>query len=191
MQTVIIRPFEPRDIPAITAIYAHAVNHGTATYELEAPDETEMASRRNSLVSLGYPYLVAEMEGGAVAGYAYAGPFRTRPAYRFMVEDSIYIAPEMQGHGIGKLLLRALIDECTRLGFRQFTAVIGDGSPQSASVKLHSALGFKHAGTLTGSGFKFGRWLDTVFMQLDMNGGNSTAPDPESLPERLYREKRI
>jgi len=183
--TVTIRPAEASDIAAITAIYAHAVNHGTATYELEPPSEQEMASRYESLVSVGYPYLVAEVDG-RVAGYAYAGPFRTRKAYRFMVEDSIYLAPDMQGRGIGKLLLQTLIDECTRLGFRQFTAVIGDGSPKSASVKLHTALGFQPAGVLKGSGYKFGRWLDTYFMQLEMNGGASSQPSPETLPERMY-----
>ena len=190
MSPITIRPSETADIAAITAIYAHAVDHGTATYELEAPDEAEMAARMTGLVSLGYPYLVAEKEG-VVAGYAYAGPFRARKAYRFMVEDSIYIAPDMQGHGIGKLLLQALIEECRRLGFRQFTAVIGDGSPQSASVKLHEALGFQHTGMLKGSGYKFGRWLDTVFMQLEMNGGTTSQPDPDTLPEKLFRENRL
>lgn len=183
--TVKIRPAEATDIAAITAIYAHAVNHGTATYELEPPSEQEMAARYQGLVTVGYPYLVAEVEG-KVAGYAYAGPFRTRKAYRFMVEDSIYLAPEMQGRGIGKLLLRGLIEECTGLGFRQFTAVIGDGSDKSASVKLHAALGFEHAGILKGSGYKFGRWLDTYFMQLEMNGGTATQPSPDTLPERMY-----
>jgi len=186
--TVTIRSAEASDIAAITAVYAHAVNHGTATYELEAPSEQEMASRYEGLVSIGYPYLVAELEG-AIVGYAYAGPFRTRKAYRFMVEDSIYLAPDVQGRGIGKLLLKALVEECTRLGFRQFAAVIGDGSPQSASVKLHSALGFEHSGVLKGSGYKFGRWLDTVFMQLELNGGNATQPTPDTLPERMYANK--
>lgn len=190
MPSVTIRPSVPSDIPAITAIYAHAVNHGTATYELEAPDEHEMAARREELVSRNYPYLTAESDG-VVLGYAYAGPFRTRKAYRFTVEDSIYIAAEAQGQGIGKQLLKALIDECTRLGFRQFTAVIGDGSAQSASVKLHEALGLRHSGALTGSGFKFGRWLDTVFMQLELNGGTATQPNTDTLPERLYKENKI
>jgi len=186
--TVTIRPAEASDIAAITTIYAHAVNHGTATYELEPPSEQEMTARYEGLVSMGYPYLVAELDG-AVVGYAYAGPFRTRKAYRFMVEDSIYLAPDVQGRGIGKRLLKALIDECTRLGFRQFTAVIGDGSPKSASVKLHAALGFEHSGVLKGSGYKFGRWLDTVFMQLEMNGGATTQPSPDTLPERMYADK--
>lgn len=190
MSPITIRVSTAADVPAITAIYRHAVNHGTATYELEPPDEAEMASRRDVLVSLGYPYLVAEVQGDVV-GYAYAGPFRARKAYRFMVEDSIYIAPDRQGQGTGKLLLKQLIEECTRLGFRQLTAVIGDGSPESASVRLHEVLGFKHSGVLRGSGYKFGRWLDTVFMQLEMNGGVATQPDADSLPERLFRENRL
>ena len=190
MLPIAIRASTAADIEAISAIYRHAVNNGTATYELEAPDEAEMAARREALVTLGYPYLVAEVQGGVV-GYAYAGPFRARKAYRFMVEDSIYIAADRQGQGIGKLLLKQLIEECTQLGFRQFTAVIGDGSPESASVRLHEALGFEHSGVLRGSGYKFERWLDTVFMQLEMNGGVTTQPDSDSLPERLFREKRL
>lgn len=190
MQIISIRRSEASDISAITAIYAHAVMHGTASYELEAPSLAEMAARRDALVSLGYPYLVAEVEG-IVAGYAYAGPFRTRKAYRFMVEDSIYVAHDMQGQGVGKLLLAALLDACRDLGFRQCAAVIGDGSPQSSSVKLHERMGFKHSGVLKGSGYKFGRWLDTVFMQLEMNGGASGEPDAETLPERLFRENRL
>lgn len=188
MSPIAIRPAEPADLPAITAIYAHAVENGTASYELAAPSLEEMRSRREALISRSYPYLVAA-EGARVLGYAYAGPFRPRRAYRFVVEDSIYVAPEAQGRGIGRMLLQALIEECRRLGFRQIAAVIGDGSPQSASVRLHAALGFRHAGVLKGSGYKHGRWLDTVFMQLELNGGDATPPDPESLPERLFRQE--
>lgn len=190
MCAITIRPSVPADIPAITRIYAHAVEAGTASYELEPPDEAEMAARREALVARSYPYLVAEAEAGVV-GYAYAGPFRARRAYRFMVEDSVYVAPEAQGRGVGRRLVAALIEECRALGFRQITAVIGDGSPESASVRLHSALGFRHAGVLAGSGYKHGRWLDTVFMQLELNGGTATPPDPDSLPERLFRAGRL
>ncbi|WP_163265171.1 GNAT family N-acetyltransferase [Chelativorans alearense] len=189
MTAITIRPSVSADIPAITQIYAHAVESGTASYELEPPGEEEMASRHEALVSRGYPYLVAEVEG-RVLGYAYAGPFRPRRAYRFMVEDSVYIAPQAQGRGIGRQLVKALIEECRKLGFRQIAAVIGDGSPESASVRLHEALGFRHAGVLEGSGYKHGRWLDTVFMQLELNGGATRPPDAESLPERLFREGR-
>ncbi|WEX11775.1 GNAT family N-acetyltransferase [Chelativorans sp. AA-79] len=186
MTVITIRASQTADLPAITAIYAHAVETGTASYELEPPSLEEMTSRMKALNSRRYPYLVAEEEG-RVLGYAYAGPFRPRRAYRFLVEDSIYIAPDAQGQGVGRLLLTALIDACRELGFRQIAAVIGDGSPQSASVRLHAALGFRHAGVLEGSGYKHGRWLDTVFMQLSLNGGNALSPDPESLPERLFQ----
>lgn len=183
---ITVRPAGEADVARITEIYADAVIHGAATYELEPPSQQEMLSRFRSLVSVGYPYIVAEE--GRVLAYAYAGPFRARPAYRFMVEDSIYVAPDAKGKGIGLLLLQELIDECRRLGFRQFVAVIGDGSPSSASVKLHEKLGFRHSGVLEGSGYKFGRWLDTTFMQLSMNGGCDAAPDPDSLPERMLRQ---
>ena len=182
-----IRAASEADIARITEIYADAVMHGTATYELEPPSEQEMLTRFRGLISAGYPYIVAE-EGDQILAYAYAGPFRARPAYRFMVEDSIYVAPEAKGKGTGSLLLQKLIDECRRLGFRQFVAVIGDGSPTSASVKLHEKLGFRHSGLLEGSGYKHGRWLDTIFMQLAMNGGRDADPDPDSLPERMFRQ---
>jgi L-amino acid N-acyltransferase YncA len=181
-----IRAAGEADIARITEIYADAVTHGTATYELEPPSEQEMLARFRGLVSAGYPYIVAE-EGSWILAYAYAGPFRARPAYRFIVEDSIYVAPEAKGKGTGFLLLQELIGECRRLGFRQFVAVIGDGSPSSASVKLHEKLGFRHSGLLEGSGYKHGRWLDTTFMQLAMNGGRDIEPDPASLPERMFR----
>ena len=187
MDIVDIRPSQPADLPAITEIYRHAVSTGTASYELDPPSLEEMTARRDALIARFYPFLVAE-GGGRVLGYAYAGPFRPRRAYRFMVEDSIYLAPDVQGRGIGKRLLRALVGECEKLGFRQIAAVIGDGSPQSASVRLHTALGFRQTGVLEGSGYKFGRWLDTVFMQLALNGGDAVPPDPESLPERMFRQ---
>jgi L-amino acid N-acyltransferase YncA len=181
-----IRATRETDLPAITEIYADAVRHGTASYELEPPSLEEMLKRFHILAQGGFPYFVAELDG-AVAGYAYAGPFRPRPAYRFVVENSVYIAPSAKGRGIGRALMQHLIDEAARLGFRQVIAVIGDGRPDSPSVRLHEALGFRHSGRLEGSGFKHGRWLDTVFMQLSMNGGRSSMPDPESLPERQFR----
>ncbi len=189
MSNVEIRPAAKADLDAITAIYADAVTHGTASYELEPPTRAEMAARFEALAAGGFPYLVAENEAGRLAGYAYAGPFRPRPAYRFIVENSVYVAPEAKGRGIGRLLLERLIAEAEGLGFRQMIAVVGDGSPNSASVRLHERVGFRHCGRLEGSGYKHGRWLDTVFMQLSMNGGTATAPDPNSMPERKFLEK--
>lgn len=182
-----IRAATEGDIDRITEIYADAVKTGFATYELEAPDGTEMLARYRSLKASSYPYLVYE-EDGEVLGYAYAGPFRARPAYRFIVEDSIYIHPKAKGRGVGRTLLQALIDVCREDGYRQFVAVIGDGVPDSPSVKLHAALGLRLTGVLEGSGYKLGRWLDTAFMQLELNGGNGTPPDPKSVPERVYRK---
>lgn len=187
MDAITIRPFASADVEAVTAIYADAVENGTASYELTAPSRSEMAARLDTLAMGGYLCLVADIEG-SVAGYAYAGPFRPRPAYRFIVEDSIYVAPRAKGRGLGSRLLTSLVDQSTSLGFRQMIAVIGDGSPTSASVRLHQKLGFIHSGILRGSGYKHGRWLDTVFMQLEMNGGNGSPPDPQSLPERRFRD---
>jgi L-amino acid N-acyltransferase YncA len=183
----IIRDAVADDLPAITAIYAHAVDHGTATYELSAPDLAEMQSRFRGLTGAEYPYLVAQDERAGILGYAYAGPFRARPAYRFIAENSVYLAADAQGKGIGRLLMEALIARCEALGFRQIVAVIGDGTPQSASVKLHTALGFSHSGVMAGSGYKHNRWLDTVIMQLPLNGGNTLPPDPQSMPERRFQ----
>ncbi len=168
-----IRPATNADIPAITRIYAYAVEHGTASFEYEPPGEPEMARRMAELLDNGYPYRAAEADG-ELAGYAYAGPYRARPAYRFTVEDSVYIAPEAQGRGIGRALLKALIEAAEAGGFRQMIAVIGD-SGQTASVALHAALGFAYIGTFPNVGFKFGRWLDTVLMQRALGKG-STAP---------------
>ncbi len=186
--SITIRHALPDDLDRITDIYADAVLNGTASYELEPPTRPEMGARFQSLMDGGYPYLVAEREG-RIVGYAYAGPFRARPAYRFIVEDSIYIAPDAKGAGIGRALLEALIAETIRLGFRQMVAVIGDGHADSASVRLHERLGFRHTGRMEGSGYKHGRWLDTVFMQIAMNGGASLPPDPGSMPERIFRAK--
>ena len=184
--TVAIRTACADDLDAITAIYADAVVHGTASYELEPPTRQEMESRFAALESGRFPFLVAGLDG-AVVGYAYAGPFRPRPAYRFTVESSVYVAPPAKGKGVGLALLRALVRKAETLGFRQMVAVIGDGSPQSPSVRLHLRAGFRHCGQLRGSGYKHGRWLDTIFMQLAMNGGSSSPPDADSLPERQFR----
>jgi phosphinothricin acetyltransferase len=169
-----IRPATLADIPAITRIYAHAVTHGTASFELEAPTEAEMQKRMETLLAGRFPYIVAEIDG-TIAGYAYAGPYRARPAYRFTVENSIYIAPEMHRRGIGRALLAALIEASTARGFRLMIAVIGD-SAQAASIGVHKALGFQDAGVFRNVGYKFGRWLDTVHMQLPLGDGARTAP---------------
>ncbi|MCB1419117.1 MAG: N-acetyltransferase [Notoacmeibacter sp.] len=177
---ILIRPVMPSDLPAVTAIYAEAVANGTATYELEAPDLSEMTARHDALLAQGYPYFVAE-EDGTVLGYAYAGPFRARRAYRFMAEDSIYLSPGARGKGLGRRLLDRLVAQCDAQGFRQVVAVIGDGSNNHASVQLHAAAGFRHSGVLEGSGYKHGRWLDTTFMQISLNGGADSDPDREPL----------
>jgi L-amino acid N-acyltransferase YncA len=183
---IFIRPAVETDLDQITEIYADAVEHGTASYELEPPTKNEMGARFEALISSGYPYIVAQADGDIV-GYAYASAFRPRPAYRFIVEDSIYVGPQAKGRGIGRALLERLISDTKALGFRQIVAVIGDGRPDSPSVKLHERMGFRHCGRLEGSGYKHGRWLDTVFMQLAMNGGAGSDPDPDSLPERRFR----
>ena len=175
MSAVSIRPATPTDVPAITRIYAHAVKHGTASFELEPPDEAEMARRQRTLVDGGYPYIVAEIDG-TLAGYAYAGPYRPRPAYRFSVEDSIYVDPSAQRRGVGRVLLEHLIEECERRGFRQMIAVIGD-SAQAPSIELHRALGFRMIGAVENVGYKFGRWLDSVSMQRALGAGATTKPD--------------
>ena len=169
-----IRPATPADIPAITRIYAHAVSRGTASFEFEPPSEAEMAKRMRALLDGKFPYYIAEVDG-AVAGYAYASLYRTRPAYRFTVEDSVYIAPDMQRRGLGKALLEKLIEACTALGYRQMIAVIGD-SDQTASIVVHKACGFEPAGNLKSVGYKFGRWLDTPLMQRALGKGSTAEP---------------
>jgi L-amino acid N-acyltransferase YncA len=171
---VLIRPATPADIGAITRIYAHAVVHGTASFEIEPPAEAEMARRRQVLLAKGFPYLVAEI-AGAVAGYAYAGPYRDRRAYDWCVEDSIYVAPEFYRKGIGRLLLTRLIADAERLEDRQMLGVIGD-SANTASIAVHAAVGFRLIGTFQSIGFKHGRWLDTVLMQRSLGTGDTTLP---------------
>lgn len=171
----IIRPANPSDIPAITRIYGGSVLTGTASFELEPPDEAEMTRRMRAVRDAGFPYLVAACDG-AVAGYAYASLYRTRPAYRFTVEDSVYIAPDRQRRGIGRALLAALIEACASRGFRQMLAVIGDSPNQAASIRLHQACGFAPVGRLPDVGFKFGRWLDTLLMQRELGDGSTSSP---------------
>ena len=172
--TLLIRPSEPRDVSAITAIYDWNVRHGTGTFELEAPDEAETARRRGEVLARGLPWLVAQ-GGGRVLGYAYANHFRPRRAYRFCLEDSIYLSPEAQGRGVGRPLLAELIAQCEARGARQMLAVIGD-SANRASIGLHRALGFLPVGLLAASGWKFERWLDVVIMQRELGLGAATAP---------------
>jgi phosphinothricin acetyltransferase len=172
--TLFIRPARASDVPALTRIYAHAVRHGTASFELDPPDEAEMTRRMTVLLDGKFPYFVAEIDG-AMAGYAYASLYRARPAYRFTVEDSVYVAPDMQRRGIGKALLEKLIEACTALGFRQMIAVIGD-SDQAASIGVHKACGFEPAGNFKSVGYKFGRWLDTPLMQRALGPGATTNP---------------
>jgi len=167
MSLPLIRDATLDDIPTITTIYGDAVRHGTASFEIDVPDEAEMARRFTALVDNGFPYIVAEVDG-ALAGYAYAGPYRTRYAYRFTVEDSIYVAPQMHRRGVGRALLSVLVKESTRRGYKQMLAVIGDSS-NSGSIQLHRAAGFHMIGTFEHVGFKFDRWLDTVLMQRELS----------------------
>lgn len=172
-----IRPATRADVPVIAAIYGDAVLHGTASFELDPPGEAEMARRMAALHDGGFPYLVADADG-LVLGYAYAGPYRPRPAYRFTVEDSVYIAAEARGQGIGRALLSQLIGESESRGFRQMVAVIGDEA-SAGSIALHRALGFEHAGTLQAVGYKHGAWRATVLMQRALGSGNSLPPPEE------------
>jgi phosphinothricin acetyltransferase len=173
-QSTSLRAATVGDIAAVAAIYRQAVLEGTASFEIEPPYEAEMLRRFEAIVGAGYPYFVAEL-GGRIVGYAYASAYRTRPAYRHTVEDSIYIAPEAQGKGIGRLLLKALIDASTASGYRLMVAVIGD-SRNYASITLHRSAGFTFCGTIHSVGYKFGRWLDSVIMQLPLGEGDTSAP---------------
>lgn len=175
-----VRASRSEDMPGIAAIYAHHVLHGLASFELAPPDVNEMARRRSDVLARGLPYLVAEADGQLV-GYAYAAPYRERPAYCFVLEDSLYVHPEYIGRGIGRALLDVLIEACTRAGYRQLIAVIGD-SGNAASIGLHAACGFVRTGVLPSVGFKFGRWVDSVLMQKELGEGNRSLPDTS--PER-------
>jgi phosphinothricin acetyltransferase len=179
---VVIRPAAAADVPAITAIYAEEVRERTATFEIDPPDLAEMTRRYEAIVGLGLPYLVAQ-EDDDVLGYAYAGPHRLRPAYRFTVEDSIYLAPQAQRRGIGLLLLNQLVWTCEAQGYRQMVAVIGD-SANAGSVALHARAGFALIGTHPNVGYKLGRWLDTVQMQRALGPGAATEPDENGSDHR-------
>jgi L-amino acid N-acyltransferase YncA len=174
MNAASIRPASADDIGAITRIYADAVTHGLATFEIEPPDEAEMARRRETLLASDYPYLVVE-RAGAIVGYAYAGPYHARPGYRFSVEDTIYVDTPFRRLGLGRLLLARLIAEAEARSFRQMVAVIGD-SANVGSIAVHAAVGFRRIGTLQALGFKHGRWVDVVMMQRPLGGGHATAP---------------
>lgn len=169
---VVVRDSRPDDLDAIHRIYAHAVLHGTGTFEETPPDLEEMRARRQAILDRGLPFLVAEFRD-AVIGYAYAGPFRPRSAYRFTLEDSVYIASEVRGLGAGRALLAELIARATALGYRQMIAVIGD-SANHASIRAHAAAGYTHAGTVVNVGLKFGQWLDSVYMQRSLGDAPET-----------------
>ena len=171
---LLIRLSRDDDVATIAAIYGHHVLHGVASFEAVPPSVEEMARRRAELVARGFPYVVAE-HGGKVVGYCYSGPYRTRVGYRFTVEDSIYIAAGEVGRGIGRALLAHVIERSAELGYRQMIAVIG-GSDTLPSIRLHAALGFAHIGTFVGIGFKFGRWIDSVYMQRPLGAGTQTLP---------------
>jgi phosphinothricin acetyltransferase len=163
------------DVPAISAIYAWHVRMGLASFETQPPSEEEIRARLEGVREGGFPYLVGEIDG-RVAGFAYASLYRTRPAYRFTLEDSIYVDPGHARKGVGRALLQALLERCEAIGCRQVVAVIGD-SANAASIGLHSALGFKEAGILRAIGFKHGRWVDSVLMQRAIGRGDSTLPE--------------
>ena len=173
---LVLRPALRTDAAAIAAIYAPHVLNSLATFEEVPPDADEIARRLDDVLGRGLPYLVAE-QGGAVVGYAYAAPYRTRSAYRFSIEDSIYVAADRPGQGIGSALLAALIERCTALGYRQMIAVIGD-SGNEASIGLHARHGFMPAGVMRSIGFKLGRWVDSVMMVRPLGDGNRTLPGP-------------
>jgi L-amino acid N-acyltransferase YncA len=179
MSGIEIRDSVAGDVAEIAAIYGYHVVHGLASFEEEPPSSDELRRRRDELLARGFPYLVAATRGvGGVLGYAYAGPYRTRSAYRFTVENSVYIAPDATRRGIGQRLLAALIERCTQAGFRQMVAVIGD-SANAASIGLHDVFGFRRVGVLTAIGFKHGRWVDGVLMQLALGAGASINPERE------------
>ena len=171
---MLIRPAAPQDLPAIQPIYAHHVMHGLASFEEVPPALEEIRRRFEDVTKQGFPYLVAE-EKGEILGYGYCSLYRTRSAYRYTLEDSIYVKQGMQGKGVGKALLKELIARSEALGYRQIIAVIGD-SANAGSIKLHASLGFVRAGVLRSTGFKFGRWVDSVYMQLPLGQGDGSKP---------------
>ena len=169
-----IRASRPEDLPAIREIYAHHVLHGLASFEITPPDLAELARRRDDVLARGLPHLVA-VRDGQVSGYAYAAPYRPRPAYRYTVEDSVYVAPDQVGRGVGRALLGRMIELCEAAGYRQMVAVIGDRG-NGPSIGLHAALGFAQVGLLPSVGLKFGRWVDIVIMQRALGPGDGDLP---------------
>lgn len=170
----LIRPSRDEDIPAITAIYAHHVLHSTGTFETEAPGVADMTARRADVLSKGLPYLVAEQDG-RIAGFAYGNWFKPRPAYRYSVEDSIYLAPDVHRKGLGRILLAELLARCETAGIRKVMAIIGD-SANAGSVGVHLALGFEEVGKIKSCGWKFGAWRDIVIMQKTLGLGDTQPP---------------
>ncbi|TSE18652.1 Phosphinothricin N-acetyltransferase [Tepidimonas alkaliphilus] len=175
VKSILIRPSREEDLAAIAALYAHHVLHGTGTFETEPPSVAEMAARRADVLAKGLPWLVAEVDG-AVQGFAYGNWFKPRPAYRYSVEDSIYVAPQTVGRGLGRALLAELLAQLEARGIRKVMAVIGD-SANAASIGLHTALGFTRVGVVRACGWKFGRWLDIVLMERALGWGDRTPPD--------------
>lgn len=170
-----IRGVRDDDMSAIQAIYADDVLNRAASWELVPPDVAELTRRRDALLVAGYPYLVAERKG-RVAGYAYAGPYRPRPGYFYTVENSIYVHPDFWGKGVAPPLLQAVIDTCTTLGKRQMVAVVGDAE-NHASIRFHEKMGFTRAGAFPGIGWKFGRWIDSVYLIRPLGDGKNTLPE--------------
>ncbi len=170
-----IRDAQATDLPAVQSIYAHHVRFGLASFEEEPPDLAEIDRRFRRVTERGLPFLVAELNG-EVQGYAYAGPYRSRPAYRYTVENTVYIAPSFGGRGAGRALLLALIDRCEQLGYRRMVAVIGDRD-NLVSIRLHESAGFETNGTLRSVGFKLGRWVDSILMERPLGDGDTTLPD--------------
>jgi L-amino acid N-acyltransferase YncA len=175
---ILVRDAREADMAVVQAIYAHHVRHGLGSFEETAPELGELLRRRAELVAQGFPYLVAEI-AGEVVGFAYAGPYRSRSAYRFTVEDSVYVSHKALRRGVGRALLRELVDRCTALGYRQIIAVIGD-SANERSIGAHSATGFRMVGRLPAVGHKLGRWVDIVLMQRALGPGDATSPGKRS-----------
>ena len=176
---MIVRDATAADAEALAAIYGDAVLHGFGTFETVPPSAAEMDARRRAVQDHGLPYLVAERDS-RVLGFAYASPFRPRPGYRFTAEDSVYVAPDAKGQGVGRAVLAPVITACETLGLRQLVAVIGD-SGNAASIGLHASLGFEHSGVGRSFGHKHGRWVDIVWMQKALNGGDAEAPTATGL----------
>ncbi|MDP3796522.1 MAG: N-acetyltransferase family protein [Polaromonas sp.] len=176
----LIRPSRDEDLPAITAIYAHHVLHSTGTFETEPPSVADMTARRADVLSKGLPYLIAE-EDGRIAGFAYGNWFKPRPAYRYSVEDSIYLAPDLHRKGLGRALLTELLARCEAAGIRKMMAIIGD-SANAGSVGVHLALGFTQVGIIESCGWKFGAWRDIVIMQKTLGAGDTLPPAELSAP---------